>query len=72
MEETTSLESFDYASRDGCVLNVSCGNPVTALDDLVAANLYQCNCLGVAGLEAYRRARGNVKSVAMCSYAVEL
>jgi hypothetical protein len=72
MKEAASLESLHDTTRDSCILDVTRRNPVTTLDDLVTANLYQSDRFGVAGFEADRRAGGNVEPVAMRAYAIEL
>jgi hypothetical protein len=72
VQEAASLQPLHNALDNGRVFDEARCNAIAALDNLVAANLHQGNCLGIAGLEAHRGAGGNVEAVAMGSYAIEL
>jgi hypothetical protein len=47
-------------------------NLISTLDDLVSCNLHQRDRLGIAGLETNRGASGDIQTVSMRSYTVEL
>lgn len=70
VQETSSLDVLHNIVRH--LSDKARGNLVSALDDLVARNLYQCYRLGVARFETDRSACGNVQTVAVRSYTIKL
>ena len=72
MEEASLIEPVHNALDNGGVLDKAGRNQVAALYDLVATDLYQCDCFGVTRLEAHGGAGGDVEAVAVGADAVEL
>jgi hypothetical protein len=72
MQEASGSNSLDDSVYNVNVLDVSRCKLVTTFDDLVAADLYKGDSLGVTRFEAYRCASRDIKSVTMRSYAIKL
>lgn len=72
VQKTSRLEPFENALHNRCVFNKARSDPIATIDDLITANLYQCDRLSIAWLETYRSSSGDVESVAVGANAVEL